>query len=196
MTDRPWWSVALQWAAWAAVMTLVMSWVSRSRKVAPRGAEGVLQQPRSMLIIAWVCTVFFAALAGLSQAFPGRSPSVWPTVVFILFAAGGLALVAECHRGRHRLKPDGLRYGKLLGRGGSVRWKEITRVRYSDAWKWFRLETSDGRVVRLSATLTGLQDFAAAALDHVPAEAIDRRAREQLEAIREGKLPSIWGIES
>ena len=196
MTDRPWWAVALQWAVWAAVMTLVMGWISRSRTTAPKGADGVLQQPRSMLIIGWVCTVFFAALAGLSQAFPGQNPSIWPTVVFLMFAAGGLALVAECHRGRHRLTADGLRYGKLLGRGGSVRWDEIKWLSYSDGWKWFRLETSDGRVVRLSATLTGLQDFASAALDHVPEDAIDRRAREQLDAIREGKLPSIWGIES
>ena len=196
MTDRPWWVVALQWAAWAAAMTFVMSWVSKSRATVPPGADGVLKQPRSMLIIGWTCTVFFAALAGLSQAFPGQNPSVWPTVVFLLFAAGGLALVAECHRGQHHLTPDGLRYGKLFGRGGDVRWDEIRTLRYSDSAKWFRLDTSDGRVIRISATLTGLQEFAAAALDHVAEDAIDGRAREQLEAIREGKLPSIWGIDA
>ena len=191
MTDRPWWAVALQWAAWAAVMTLVMGWVSRSRTAVPPGGDGVLEQPRSVLIIGWTCTVFFAALVGLSQAFPGRNPSFWPTVVFLLFVAGGLILVAECHRGRHYLTLEGLRYGKLFGWGGVVRWDQIRRLRYSDSTKWFRLDTSDGRVVRISAMLTGLPDFAAAALDRVAEDAIDPRARERLEAIREGKLPSI-----
>ncbi len=195
MTERPWWAVALQWALWGGVMTLVMGWLARSRAV--HGApDGLLRQPRSALFIGWACTLFFAALAGLSRAFPGRNPAAWPTLVFLFFAAGGLVLVAEYHRGRHRLTPEGLRYGKLLGRGGLARWDQVTRLGYSDAAKWFRLETSDGRVVRVSAMLTGLPDFASAALDHVPENAIEGRARQMLEAVRLGKLPSIWGIES
>ncbi len=193
MTDRPWWAVALQWAAWGAVMTLVMGWLSRSRAAVPRGTDGLLQQPRSTLVIGWVCTLFFAALAGLSRAFPGQNPTIWSTVAFLLFSAGGLVLVAEYHRGRHRLTPEGLRYGKLLGRGGLARWDQVIEVCYSDAAKLFRLETSDGRVIRVSAMLTGLPDFASAALDNVSEGAIDRRAHEMLEATRRGELPSIWG---
>ena len=196
MTDRPWWTVALQWAAWGAVMTLVMGWLSRSRTAAPQGAVGLLQQPRSTLVIGWVCTIFFAALAGLSRAFPGQNPTIWPTMVFLLFAAGGLVVVAEHHRGRHRLTPEGLHYGKMVGRGGLARWDEITRVRYSDTSKWFRLETADGRVIRVSVMLRGLPDFASAVLDHVPADSIDGRAQEILDTIRLGKLPSIWGVDS
>lgn len=196
MNDKPWWAVALQWAAWAATMGLVMGWLSRSRAIAPPGAEGLLRQPRSTLIIGWVCTVFFAALAGLSRAFPGQNPSVWPTVVFLLFAAGGLVMVTDHYRGRHRLTPEGLRYGKLLGRGGLARWDQVTRLHYSEAAKWFRLETSDGKVARISAMLTGLPEFASSALDRVPEGAIDRQTREMLEAIRRGKLPSIWGVDT
>ena len=196
MSDRPWWIVALQWATWAAVMTVIMGWLSRSRTVTPKGADGLLQQPRSMLVIGIVCTLFFAALAGLSRAFPGRNPSIWPTVVFLLFAAGGLIMVVDYYRGRHRLTPEGLHYGKLLGPGGVVRWDQVTGLRYSDTSKWFRLDTSDGRVVRVSAMLVGLQDFASEALDHVPESAIDHRALEMLEAARRGELPSIWGVDS
>ncbi len=188
--------MALQWAAWGAVMSLVMGWLSRSREASPQDAGGLLQQPRSTLIVAWVCTLLFAALAGLSRAFPGPDPKVWPTLVFLLFASGGLVLVAEHHRGRHRLTPEGLRYGKLLGRSGFVRWDQITRFHYSDAAKWFRLETSDGRVVRVSVMLTGLQDFASAVLDHVPEDAVEERAHAMLDAIRQGNLPSIWGVDS
>ena len=196
MTDKPWWIVALQWAAWGAVMALVMGWLSRSRRAIPPGTEGLLRQPRSMLVVGLVCTLFFAALAGLSRAFPGRSPTIWSTVAFLLFAAGGLIMVVDYYRGRHCLTAEGLQYGKLLGRGGLARWDQVNRLHYSDAAKWFRLETSDGRIVRISVMVTGLQDFASATLDNVPESVIDKRAREMLEATRRGELPSIWGVDS
>ena len=193
MNDRPWWAVALQWAAWGAIMTVVMGWLARSRAAAPESGEGELVPPRSTLVVAVATTVLFVTIAGLSVAFPGTDPSPWPTVVFLLFALLGLVMVVDHRRGRHTLTPDGLRYGKLLGAGGTLRWDEVRRLAWSESAKWFRLETTDGRVVRISAMLVGLPHFATAALERLPAGVVEARARAVLGEIRRGELPSIWG---
>jgi hypothetical protein len=48
--------------------------------------------------------------------------------------------------------------------------------------RWFRIETASGEVVRVSALVTGLPEFAGAVLEQVPSYAIDDGARETLQA--------------
>ena len=91
------------------------------------------------------------------------------------------------------LTPDGLRYGKMFGGGGILRWADVRRLNYSESAKWFRLDLADGRVVRLSAMLIGMPEFARAALAQVPPPAIDPDTRSVLEGTRAGDLPRIWG---
>ncbi len=79
-----------------------------------------------------------------------------------------------------------------MGGGGHLTWTDVRKLRYSQSAKWFRLELRDGRVVRISAMLQGLPEFAAAALAHVPPEAIDSETRLVLEATATGDLPRIW----
>ena len=191
MNDRPWWANALQWAAWGVLMMVIMGWLARSRSQ-DSTREGVLAQPRSVAIIGWACTGFFAAIAVLSIRFSGDDPSVWPAVVFGLFVVMGLYVVADYYRARHELRDDGLRYGRTLGPGGLARWDEIERVAFSDSAKWFRLHLTDGRVVRLSAMLQGLPEFAAQVLERVPGSVIDTKTRQLLEETAAGHPPSVW----
>ena len=183
----------LQWVIWAVAMGAVMAWLARSRDAQDQDLSGRLVHPRSTLVVGVACTFFFAAIAVLSALFPGRSGSPWITLFFAGFAVMGIPVVLDWRNGRHALVPGGMRYGRMFGGGGELRWSDVRAVRWSEAAKWFRLELSDGRVVRVSAMLRGLPAFAAAVLASVPAGAIDEPARRLLEATAAGDLPRIWG---
>jgi hypothetical protein len=143
-------------------------------------------------VIGIVCGGFFAALAVLSSLFPGRTGTPLISLVFAGFAALGVPLIAEYVFARHTLTAGGLHYGRMFGGRGSLRWADVTRVRYSESMKWFRLDTAGGGVVRISALLIGLPDLARDLLAQVPAAALDAEARAILEAAAAGKLPSLW----
>jgi hypothetical protein len=68
-------------------MSLVMGWLSLSRKRARLPAEqSVLRYPQSILILGIVCSVFFLSLALLSFLFPGKEGSLTTTLLFVGFA--------------------------------------------------------------------------------------------------------------
>jgi Bacterial PH domain len=191
--SRPWWATALQWGLWALVMAVVMGWLARarSRPRTPQAAH-TLAHPRGTLVIGLVCSGFFLVLAVWSTLFPNKTGSPLISLFFLGFAALGALLILDYRNARHALTDDGLRYGRLLGGGGQARWTEVRELRYSQSAKWFRLDLADGRVVRISAMLQGLPEFAAAALTQVPPAAIDGDTRTVLEATARGDLPRVW----
>lgn len=194
MSDRPWWSAAVQWGLWAVLMTIVMGWLAGSRAQDPAAQSGkALVHPRTTLIIGLVCTGLFLVIAALSAIFPGKTGSPLVTLFFLTFAALGFLMILEYRNGRHTLTPEGLRYGRMLGSRGAFGWSEVTQLRYLESAKWFRLVVADGRVVRVSAMLVGLPRFAQAALGQVAPAAIDGDTRSVLEATAAGNLPQIWG---
>ena len=176
------------------MMGVVMGWLARARSH-PRApvATHTLAHPRSTLAIGLVCTGFFLMLAAWSALYPGKTGSPLISLFFLGFAALGAPLILDYRNARHTLTPDGLRYGRLLGGGGQTRWTDVRAVRYSQSAKWFRLDLADGGVVRISAMLQGLPEFAAAALAQVPPAAIDSDTRAVLEATARGELPRVWG---
>ena len=94
---------------------------------------------------------------------------------------------------RHNVSDEGLRYTRLVGSGGYIRWEDVKKVQFSDAMKWFRLESQSGEVVRISIMLMGLSEFARALLAHTPRESIEKSALPVLQATAEGNPPSVWG---
>jgi hypothetical protein len=194
VTTRPWWATAAQWGLWALVMAAVMGWLARarSRPRAPQAAH-TLVHPRTTLVVGLVCAGFFSVLAVWSALFPGKTGSPLISLFFLAFAALGMPLILDYRNARHVLTPDGLRYGKLTGGGGQMRWADVRSFRYSQSAKWFRLDLADGRVVRISAMLQGLPEFAAAVLTQVPPATIDGDTRTVLEATARGELPRVWG---
>jgi hypothetical protein len=193
VTTRPWWATALQWGLWALVMAAVMGWLARTRaRPRPPEERHTLAHPRSTLVIGLVCVCFFSLLAVWSALFPGKTGSPLISLFFLAFAALGVPLILDYCNARHVLTPDGLRYGKLMGGGGQMRWTEVRTLRYSQSAKWFRMDLTDGRVVRVSAMLQGLPEFAAAVLTQVPTAAIDEETRTVLEATARGELPRVW----
>lgn len=84
---------------------------------------------------------------------------------------------------------SGPRDGRRHGVAGT---RSHPTLRYSHSAKWFRLDLADGWVVRISAMLQGLPEFAAAVLAQVPPAAIDGDTRTVLEATARGELPRVW----
>ena len=125
--------------------------------------------------------------------FPGETASPLISLFFLAFALSGVPLIAEYVRVRHQLEPGGLRYQSLLGKRGFVRWTDVTRIHYSEVAKWFRIDGGTGEVVRISAMLTALPEFARTVLEGVSPERIDPRTIRILESTASGSPPSIWG---
>jgi hypothetical protein len=194
MSDRPWWLSALQWTIWGVVMAFVMGWLGRSRlRRRVQTEPGVLRHPRSTLIIGILCFGFFAALTVLSNIFPNDTATWWTTAIFIGFALMSAPMVIEFFVVRHKISDEGLAYRKLFGQRGFLRWAELRTVRYGASMKWFRLEAQNGVVVRISAMLMGLPEFARALLRGAPTASIDSAALPILEETAEGNPPSLWG---
>lgn len=193
MNTRPWWSYALQWGLWVVAMGAVMGWMARSRDAAPPpGSVGRMAQPKSTLIIGVVGTVFFILLAVISAVSPGKTGSPAVSAAFAGFAALNALLLLEYRNARHELLPDGMMFGGLLQRGGTLRWSELRRISYSESMKWFVLERGDNRLVRISVMVTGLPEFATAVLAQVPPSVIDPGTQSVLERTAAGDPPSVW----
>jgi Bacterial PH domain len=193
MSERPWWSLVLQWGIWALVMSLVMGWLAKARRpAAVRERAQVLTHPPTTLIVGMVCTGFFILLAVLAGMY-AKADDWWTPYAFLCFALLGAPLIGEALRVRHELKDGGIGYRGLLARYDRVSWDEIESAHWSSSMKWLVLRTRDGRVLRFSAMLNGLDSLALALHERVPALDVDELTAEVLADARNGKLPSIWG---
>jgi hypothetical protein len=186
--------VWLQWMLWGLLMSLVMGWVARSRsRPRPAGSSQRLQHPTSTLVIGVACFLLFAAIAVISNVFANATTSWKTTTVFVGFALLALPILGDYFAARHEVLEEGLRYGRLVGSGGYMPWTELKSVRFSEAMKWFRLESQSGKVVRLSVMLMGLPTFAQLLLAHTPPQSIEKKTLPVLQTTAEGNPPSVWG---
>src|SRR5689334_22112286 len=100
---RTWWIPILQWVFWGLVMSLVMSWVAKSRiRTRPDTETRTLAHPRSTLVIGIVGVVFAGGLAILSNTVWKNSTStVWTTLIFVGFACLCASLILGYFFERH-----------------------------------------------------------------------------------------------
>ena len=191
--NRARWVPAVQWLLWGVLMSLAMGWMARSRaRPRPAASEGRLAHPRSTLVVGLVGFALFAGIAIASNVWSNETTTIWTTLIFVGFALLAAPMIADYYLARHEVSESGMEYGRLTGRRGSLRWSELTRVRYAPQMKWFTLDRSSGQRVRVSAMLTGLPEFARQLLAHAPAGAIDQPTRAVLEETAAGRPPSIW----
>ena len=192
MTDRPWWSYALQWAAWLVAMVLVAWWVARARRAArPSGTALVLVHPPTTLITGLVGMAFFGRLAVLSGYYV-EADQWWVPVGFMVFVLMSAATLGEALRVRHELTDTGIAYQGLLRRYEQIHWNEIVSVRWSPTLKWLVVTTSDGRVMRFSGMLNGLDSLARTLAARVPAITVDEETARMIADAREGRVPNVW----
>ena len=192
MTDRPWWSYALQWAAWLVAMVLVAWWVARARRPArPSGTALVLVHPPTTLITGLVGMAFFGMLAVLSGDYV-EADQWWVPVGFMVFVLMSAATLGEALRVRHELTDTGIAYQGMLRRYEQIHWNEIVSVRWSPTLKWLVVTTSDGRVMRFSGMLNGLDSLARTLAARVPAITVDEETARMIADAREGRVPNVW----
>ncbi len=181
----------LMWAIWGALMVLVMGAVSRAwTREAAGWTGGELRHPRVILIVGLVTGVPF--LLGGMAALVLAGPDRWVALIFFSFAALGGYLAWEYVAVRYSISDDGFTYRTLSAGRGTARWSDVKAIRWSPSAKWLRLELADGRVVRISVLMLGLDRFASAILTGATAES-DPETRTVLEACARGQPPSPWG---
>lgn len=194
MSDRPWWAAVIQWTLWALAMTIVMSWLGKSRFRQRRPEElGTLRHPKSTLIIGVVCFGGCAALTVITGVTDDKTVAWCMTAMFAAFTVTSAAMLLEYFMAKHQVSTEGLHYRKLLGKAGFVEWANVRNIHYGATLKWFRLETSTGEVVRFSIMLMGLPEFARALPEGAPKESMDEQTREILLSTAQGNPPLLWG---
>jgi hypothetical protein len=193
VSSHPWWESAIHWTVWFLVMSAVMGWLARSRTRPGRADEaGRLAQPRSTLWLGVACSLFFFGCVVAMLATGQGADLWWVYAVFLGLGVMSATMVVDYFVGRHAVSAAGLQFRKLLGRRGAFGGRDVASVRYSTGMKWFRLQTRDGDVVRLSAMLRGLPEFATLLLAHAPPEAIAPESLPVLQETAAGRPPSIW----
>jgi hypothetical protein len=188
-----WLRAVAQGLFWVVAMTLTMRWLARSRhRAAPAAAGRRVQHHAGLLVIGVIGTLFFAGAMVAATIWPDDTVNVW----FHVFMSGmtllAAYLVADYRFARHTVSEAGMDFGRPTGRRLAFGWNEVGKVRFSRAWNWFRIELQSGEVVRISGLMTGLPDFAAKVLEHVPAARIDKDSLQMLRATAKGQLPPVW----
>jgi hypothetical protein len=181
----------VHWLIWGIVMALVMGALARSRKKLRPPAEGnTLVHPKGILVAGVFCTGLFVAFAVLSFDAKTGGPGV--ALTFLALALLGVPLIIDYYRARHTLTATGLDYGTMFKGRHSLRWADVTSVRYSQGAKWFLIESPGKPAARISAMLLGLEKLSAEVLKHVPHQRIEPQALRILKDAAQGNLPSIW----
>jgi hypothetical protein len=191
--DERWWTTPLWWVLWLLLMSVIMGWIARSRLHAqPASEAGRLTQTLAILIVGLVCFLVFTGMAIVSNVIPNTTATWQTTAIFVGLACIGAPLVTGFFLEQYQASPDGLAGTNFIGVRKQLRWSELRSVRYSLFMKWFRLETQSGTVIRISAMLTGLPEFARLLLENAPTQAIDAETLELLRATAAGNPPSVW----
>lgn len=194
--DREWWTVLLPWLGGVLPGLLaVLIAANRKRTAAAIEHPRRMQYPPSTLALGFLVLGLFLALAVFPIFHENGTGGPLVSAVLAAFGVLGVLMIVAYFRVWHELTADGLDFGRLLGPRGSLKWRDVTHITYSRGMRWFRIETGSGQVVRTSAMLTGLADFARAVLEQVPGYAIDSGTREVLQAcVQAQPLRSARGL--
>lgn len=193
MGESAWWEPILKYAFGVIAMTLVMGWIAGSRMKKRKSIESnCLRHPPSTLVFAVIAFVFFGGIAILSNVYANRTTTWWTTTLFVALASASLVSILDYFVARHEMSESGMSYGRLCGPKRSLRWSELRNVRYAPFMRWFRLETTNGEVARISSMLMGLPEFARLVLRHAPPESIEEDTLSRLRATANGNPPPVW----
>jgi hypothetical protein len=189
---REWWLVLLP-ALGALIPGLLaaLARANRKRTVASIDHPDRMQYPPGTLALGLLSLGLVPALASLFMLHDNAAAAPIFGAVLPLLGVLGVSMLVAYGRVWHELTAEGLTFGRLLGRRGTLKWRDVTRITYSSRMRWFRIETASGEHVLISAMLTGLPQFARAVLREVPSYAIDDITRGVLQARAQGELPRL-----
>lgn len=178
-------------AVTAVLTSIVLAGVARAwRRQTSSSGTGDLRHPTVILVVALATGVPFL-VGGLGALVFGNDPA--SALALASFSLLGAYLLWEYVAVRYSLSAEGFSYRTLAAGRGFARWSEVTTVLWSDPAKWFRIELSDGRVVRISVLMVGLDRFAQALLRGSSQAGIELRTKGVLDQCARGQPPSPWG---
>ena len=153
-----------------------------------------LVRPRSVQMTGLMCFAVFGALGVIS--YKNIAPQVftdstwWTTVCFAAFAFLGAFLSIASLIEKHMVSEVGLKFRNCFGIRRTIAWSDLRSIRYFGYPKsYFRLETNSGTVIRISAMLRGLPQFAGFLLERAPEDSIDHVTLGILDATAAGIPP-------
>ncbi len=175
-TERTWRLAAA--ALTHGVIVSLLAWLLRRRRPTGerQGAAVLLRYPPAWHLLSWCLLLLpFVGLAFVAWRFPPKPDDiVWLAGMAVGFAVTGTYLVVEVTGLSHELQPNGLvRHGAWRPRR-FLPWSQVTAIRYSALACMWRVRTSSGDGAWVPLWVSGVGDFARAALAHVPPEVIDR----------------------
>jgi hypothetical protein len=180
-----------------AIGVSLYSFLLQRRNLEGEHAAGaiVLRYPRTWHWFAW--TMLLAPLTGLAWLawkFPPK-PSDIVAFIGLLVGFGGMGawFVIQVTGVAHELQPGGLLRVTPWAPRRFLPWSEIRELRYSDLMTAWRLRTAAGDSVWVFLALSGIGAFTRAALDNVPAQAIDRSPQtRRLLASQSQRTDAAW----
>jgi hypothetical protein len=170
----------------------LMSWLLRQRSFGGdrRGDAVVMRYPWGWHLFGWTyLIVSVGGLAFLVWRFPPKPDEIWIVVGLIAFfgSLGGYVVV-EVTGVAHQVHPSGLmRCGPFRGRA-FLPWSEVVSIRFVELASAWRIRVQNGDSAWVPFQLSGIGTFAAAALEHLAPEVIDRvpGTRAKLERLARG----------
>jgi hypothetical protein len=98
------------------------------------------------------------------------------------------SVAADSYVTSFRIVRDGMRFRVPPKGRGYLKWEEVSAVTWAENLGWFVLQTSDGRTIRVTSRLYGMESMAEALLANVPRSHFETRAHSLL-ADRASKHP-------
>jgi hypothetical protein len=89
-------------------------------------------------------------------------------------------VTADSYVTSFRIVRDGMRFRVPPKGRGYVKWEEVRAVNWSEPLGWFVIETVDGRIIRVTSRLYGMQSMAEALIANVPRSHFETRAHSLL----------------
>lgn len=185
------WSNAVTAALVVALVPLAIKLLGSSRGAPP---PGEVRYSLTWKVFAVGMTLVpaggIAALAAL-QAKP-LQPDDRVAVAGLIggFLAMGVPFVVEIFGVRHAFDDRGFTYRSPWSRRRSLRWEEVTELRWRPSMKWLELRDRRGGRFRISLLLGGLEAMAGTALGRIPAGVLERwrTGAAVLELMRRGHV--------
>ncbi len=151
-----------------------------------RHRNGRLVYPKFYLVLAVLCTTFFAALEILSLAIDPAGTSMIAHFWFVAFALVGLIVILGSLFEHYELTEAGIRFKRLIRPAKSIGWAEVSSFEFSSRYDHFDIRTSQGVSITVPSTIVGSDEFAVTVLKNVSPRAIDENTLEVLEAVAGG----------
>jgi len=151
-----------------------------------------LRHPVGTLVFGlFTFAVFAALIVASTTAFVG-TPFIWLVVPFFILALMCASTAISYFTDRHQATATELRFKPFFAERTTMRWRDVSSVRYVRRFRWFRVAGPPGKIARISIMLLGVPDFARLLLSGVPTSAISPDALPILQETAAGRPPSSW----